>query len=304
MNKIIISGENNPYYNIALEKELFENVGSDERILYLWQNEKTVVVGRNQNPFMECNVEKIISDGGYIARRVSGGGAVYHDLGNLNFTFISSVQDSDIAKQIEIIKAAVLKFGIISEASGRNDILTNGKKFSGHAFYEEDGKSFHHGTLMLDVDTDYLVSILKPSSLKLNSKGIASVKQRVINLKYINKDITVSSMCEALKESFEQTYGKARSIQRYTLEGHKPKYYDDFKSEQWIFGESPEYDLIEEEKLAQGNFQFCLNVRDGIISSAKIYTDSISDIDISRIENLIKDTYFHDFNNTIKDIFR
>ncbi|MGL5256948.1 MAG: lipoate--protein ligase [Proteocatella sp.] len=304
MNKIIISGENNPYYNIALEKELFENVGDDESILYLWQNEKTVVVGRNQNPFMECNVEKIISDGGYIARRVSGGGAVYHDLGNLNFTFISSVQDSDIAKQIEIIKAAVLKFGIISEASGRNDILTNGKKFSGHAFYEEDGKSFHHGTLMLDVDTDYLVSILKPSSLKLNSKGIASVKQRVINLKDINKDITVSSMCEALKESFEQTYGKASSIQRYTLEVHKPKYYDDFKSEQWIFGESPEYDLIKEEKLAQGNFQFCLNVRDGIISSAKIYTDSISDIDISRIENLIKDTYFHDFNNTIKDIFR
>lgn len=304
MNKIIISGENNPYYNIALEKELFENIGDDERILYLWQNEKTVVVGRNQNPFMECNVEKIISDGGYIARRVSGGGAVYHDLGNLNFTFISSVQDSDIAKQIAVIKAAVIKFGIISEASGRNDILTNGKKFSGHAFYEEDGKSFHHGTLMLDVDTDYLVSILKPSSLKLNSKGIASVKQRVINLKYINKDITVSSMCEALKESFEQTYGKVGSIQRYTLEVHKPKYYDDFRSEQWIFGESPEYDLIEEEKLAQGNFQFCLNVRDGIISSAKIYTDSISDIDISRIENLIKDTYFHDFNNTIKDIFR
>lgn len=304
MNKIIISGENNPYYNIALEKELFENVGRDERILYLWQNEKTVVVGRNQNPFMECNVEKIISDGGYIARRVSGGGAVYHDLGNLNFTFISSVQDSDIAKQIEVIKAAVLKFGIISEASGRNDILTNGKKFSGHAFYEEDGKSFHHGTLMLDVDTDYLVSILKPSSLKLNSKGIASVKQRVINLKDINKDITVSNMCEALKESFEQTYGKADSIQRYTLEVHKPKYYDDFRSEQWIFGESPEYDLIKEEKLAQGNFQFCLNVRDGIISSAKIYTDSINDIDISRIENLIKDTYFHDFNNTIKNIFK
>lgn len=304
MNKIIISGENNPYYNIALEKELFENVGRDERILYLWQNEKTVVVGRNQNPFMECNVEKIISDGGYIARRVSGGGAVYHDLGNLNFTFISSVQDSDIAKQIEVIKAAVLKFGIISEASGRNDILTNGKKFSGHAFYEEDGKSFHHGTLMLDVDTDYLVSILKPSSLKLNSKGIASVKQRVINLKDINKDITVSNMCEALKESFEQTYGKAGSIQRYTLEVHKPKYYDDFRSEQWIFGESPEYDLIKEEKLTQGNFQFCLNVRDGIISSAKIYTDSISDIDISRIENLIKDTYFHDFNNTIKNIFK
>lgn len=304
MNKIIISGENNPYYNIALEKELFENVGRDERILYLWQNEKTVVVGRNQNPFMECNVEKIISDGGYIARRVSGGGAVYHDLGNLNFTFISSVQDSDIAKQIEVIKAAVLKFGIISEASGRNDILTNGKKFSGHAFYEEDGKSFHHGTLMLDVDTDYLVSILKPSSLKLNSKGIASVKQRVINLKDINKDITVSNMCEALKESFEQTYGKAGSIKRYTLEVHKPKYYDDFRSEQWIFGESPEYDLIKEEKLAQGNFQFCLNVRDGIISSAKIYTDSISDIDISRIENLIKDTYFHDFNNTIKNIFK
>lgn len=304
MNKIIISGENNPYYNIALEKELFENVGSDERILYLWQNEKTVVVGRNQNPFMECNVEKIISDGGYIARRVSGGGAVYHDLGNLNFTFISSVQDSDIVKQIEVIKAAVLKFGIISEASGRNDILTNGKKFSGHAFYEEDGKSFHHGTLMLDVDTDYLVSILKPSSLKLNSKGIASVKQRVINLKDINKDITVSNMCEALKESFEQTYGKAGSIQRFTLEVHKPKYYDDFRSEQWIFGESPEYDLIKEEKLAQGNFQFCLNVRDGIISSAKIYTDSISDIEIVRIENLIKDTYFHDFNNTIKNIFK
>lgn len=304
MNKIIISGENNPYYNIALEKELFENVGKDERILYLWQNEKTVVVGRNQNPFMECNVEKIISDGGYIARRVSGGGAVYHDLGNLNFTFISNAEDSDIAKQIEVIKAAVLKFGIVSEASGRNDILTNGKKFSGHAFYEEDNKSFHHGTLMLDVDTDYLVSILNPSNLKLNSKGIASVKQRVINLKDINQDIKVSNMCDALKESFENTYGEADKVLSYTLENYKPKYYDDFRSEEWVFGQSPEYDLIKEEKLEQGNFQFCLSVKDGLIYSAKVYTDSIKDIDIVRIENLIKNTYFHDFYNTIKNIFR
>lgn len=294
MNKLIISNTNNPFFNIALEKELFENIKDNERILYLWQNDKTVVIGRNQNPFLECNVKKLLDDGGYVARRLSGGGAVYHDLGNLNFTFISKNVDSDIKNQTELIIDAVSKFGITSESSGRNDILASGKKYSGHAFYEEDDKCFHHGTLLLNIDTDYLELILNPSELKLKSKGISSVKQRVVNLNTINSGINTVNMMDSLKLSFEKYYGEFSSVQTYDQNNYIPKYFELFSDGTWIYGESPQYDVVKEIKSEEGNFKFCFDVKDGAIQTVKIYTDSILNINLSKIEEQLKGKFFHD----------
>lgn len=304
MNKLIISNTNNPFFNIALEKELFENIKDNERILYLWQNDKTVVIGRNQNPFLECNVKKLLDDGGYVTRRLSGGGAVYHDLGNLNFTFITKNVDSDIKNQTELIIDSVSKFGITSESSGRNDILAHGKKYSGHAFYEEDDKCFHHGTLLLNVDTDYLELILNPSELKLKSKGISSVKQRVVNLNTLNNSIDTVNMMDSLKLSFEKYYGEFSSVQIYDQNNYIPKYFELFSDETWIYGESPQYDVVKEIKSEEGHFKFCFDVKDGAIQTVKIYTDSILNINLSKIEEQLKGKFFHDvceYNTLIKE---
>ena len=131
---IIESDSTNPYKNLALENWLLDHVAEDEVILYLWQNQHTVVVGKNQNAWKECNISTLEADGGHLARRLSGGGAVYHDLGNLNFTFLAHKARYDVAKQLEVILRGLQRLGIEAEKSGRNDILVDGRKVSGNAF--------------------------------------------------------------------------------------------------------------------------------------------------------------------------
>ena len=146
VNKLtyIESEQYNPYKNLAVEEYLFFHCQKEECILYLWQNQHTVVIGRNQNAWAECLTEKLENEGGYLARRLSGGGAVYHDLGNLNFTFLVNKENYNVDRQLEVIQKAVAKFGVCTEKSGRNDILINGRKFSGNAFYKECSRCYHH----------------------------------------------------------------------------------------------------------------------------------------------------------------
>ena len=172
----------NPHLNLAIEKILFDAVDDETVILYLWQNQNTVVIGKNQNAFSECRTELLRQEGGTLARRLSGGGAVFHDLGNLNFTFICSTDNLDVAKNMEVIRRACLLSGITAELSGRNDILASGKKFSGNAFYNSKGRSYHHGTLLINADMEKLDRYLTPPKAKLETKGIKSVRTRVINL--------------------------------------------------------------------------------------------------------------------------
>ncbi|MEH6943648.1 lipoate--protein ligase [Bacillus sp. JJ722] len=285
MNKIFISQEYDPYFNLALEEELFRNARQDEVTLYLWQNEKTVVIGRNQNPYIECDIEQIKLNSGKIARRISGGGAVYHDLGNLNFTFVFKKSQENLTKQIAVIQKAVERFGLQVNLSGRNDLTHEGKKFSGHAFYEEDGNAFHHGTMMVDVDLTMLVKVLKPSKLKLESKGITSVKSRVVNLKELNNEISISSLSEALIDSFKEMYGGNSLLVKYSRQEKSPDFIKKYMDDSWIYGESPKYNASIEKRTPSGNIQAYFQVEHGFVKELKIFSDSISILDFRAIEN-------------------
>ncbi|MGZ9586478.1 lipoate--protein ligase [Paenibacillus marinisediminis] len=285
MNKIVISQEYDPYFNLALEEELFRDARPGEVTLYLWQNEKTVVIGRNQNPYIECDIEQIKRYGGKIARRISGGGAVYHDLGNLNFTFVCKKEQEDLTKQIAVLQKAVERFGLQVERSGRNDMTHEGKKFSGHAFYEEDGNAFHHGTMMVDVDLTMLAKVLKPSKLKLESKGITSVKSRVVNLKELNDDISISSLSEALIDSFKEIYGEHSFLVKYSRQEKSPDFIQRYMDDRWIYGESPVYNATLEKRTSIGNIQAFFQVEHGRVKELKIFSDSVSILDFRAIES-------------------
>ena len=295
MNRLVISEERNPYYNLALEEELLKTVRNDETILYLWQNDKTVVIGRNQNPYLECNIDYMNENNIFLARRISGGGAVFHDLANLNFTFVTKEENVDLEKQMKVLKLAVEGFGLKVEFSGRNDLLVNGRKFSGHAFYNEDGNYFHHGTLMVNVNVNILGDVLNPSELKLKSKGIKSVKSRVINLNELNNEITIESLKIYLEKAFEKVYGKISEKDIYNANLKIPKFYEKYKNPLWNFGESPKYDVILEEKLSIGNIQVNLNIEDGIVKEGNIHSDTLKKIDFKNIkEKLIGEIFLKD----------
>ncbi|WP_068781335.1 lipoate--protein ligase [Paenibacillus sp. GM2] len=274
MNRIILSEEHNPYYNLALEEALLRGVNSDEVILYLWQNEKTVVIGRNQNPYLECDVLQLATNGVRLARRISGGGAVYHDLGNLNFTFIYLEQHKDLERQLDVIKKAVEALGVAVECSGRNDLTIQGQKFSGHAFYAENGHEFHHGTLMVNVDLSQLGRVLRPSKLKMQAKGITSVKSRVVNLQQLAPSCTVDHLIDLLVTSFAESYGEVQLL-RYNNENYIPAQLSLYADSKWLYGESPKYDVILERRTSQGLIQALLDVENGLIQRIKIHTDSL-----------------------------
>lgn len=284
MNRLVISEETNPYYNLALEEELLRTVKNGENILYLWQNDKTVVIGRNQNPYLECNIDYMNENNIFLARRISGGGAVFHDLANLNFTFITKEETLDLEKQMKVLKLAVEGFGLNVEFSGRNDLLVNGRKFSGHAFYNEDGNCFHHGTLMVNVNVSILGEVLSPSKLKLQSKGIKSVKSRVVNLNELNNDITIESLKISLEKAFEKVYGKILEKDIYNANFKIPKFYEKYKKSLWNFGESPKYNVILEEKLSIGNIQVNLNIENGIVKEGNIHSDTLKKINFKDVE--------------------
>lgn len=285
-----------PYYNLGLEKYLFENIGQDEVILYLWQNEKTIVCGRNQNVLKECNLTALKSFGGRIARRLSGGGAVYHDIGNLNFTFIARSNNYDLAKQLSVITAAARDCGIDAEVSGRNDITAHGKKFSGNAFQKNGEKQLHHGTIMINVDTSHLSNVLNVSREKLQNKGVDSVRSRVVNLCELNPDITVDKMKEALKIAFFKIYNaenrKSPLPSAEALRGYR----NFFASDSWIYGEKFDFTNSFSKQFAWGNIEFCMNVRGDKISDIKIYSDSLQPDFISQLEHALK-TQKYDANS-------
>nr|WP_281813380.1 lipoate--protein ligase [Vallitalea longa] len=301
----ICSDSIDPWYNLALEEYLLYNINDNEIILYLWQNENAVVIGRNQNAWKECKCKKLEDNGGKLARRLSGGGAVYHDLGNLNFTFIMDKNLYDLDKQLNVILQAVNRFGINAEFSGRNDLTVQGKKFSGNAFYFLDKACYHHGTILIDTDFNKLTDYLQVSKEKIKSKGIDSVKSRVVNLSTLSSDLTINGMKKSLLDSFKDIYGTNSDILNKNVDSNKLKQlYDKYSSWEWRFGESPKFDITFDKRFSWGDFQLNLSLKNSRIENVKIYSDAMNSQLIQDIAMNLKNCPFKvsDIINSINDI--
>jgi len=270
----------NPYENLAREKYLFDTLPQNALILYLWQNENTVVIGRNQNPWAECNCALLESESGHLARRLTGGGAVYHDVGNLNFTFICHAEDYDLSKHLEVIKNAAAKSGIETEISGRNDILASGRKFSGNAFYNSNGKSLHHGTILISADTEKMSRYLTPSQEKLKAKGVKSVRARVINLSEIAPTLTPEIMAQNMISAVSEIFPAAAITHSDTNEEAIEIIAKDFHDWNFRYGKTVAFSFSAKDKFDWGQADLSLDVKNGVISDAVMYTDSM-DADLS-----------------------
>lgn len=291
--KIYISDSYNPMFNLSFEEYLMKNSSPKEVILFLWQNENTIVIGRNQNPYKECDVKNLKEDGVKLVRRLSGGGSVYHDLGNLNFTFIAADENHSIERNMEVILNGISKFGVEGYFNGRNDLIVGERKFSGNAFISDNGMNCHHGTLLVDVDIEKLSKYLTVSPLKLHSKGIDSVTSRVINLKELSPDINISDLKGALISSFNNMYNINSEIiaineQVTDLSSYLKKY----KSWEWNYGESPDFSVSIDKKFNWGIIDISIDFSDGIIKKCKFYTDAILLEDFQMLEkNLCSKQY-------------
>ena len=229
--KYYFSNEFDPYENLAVERSLFEFADENTAILYLWQNDNTIVIGKNQDVYSECRADEFKAHGGKIVRRMSGGGAVYHDLGNLNFSIIAVRANGSEQAYLDLILRMAKNLGIKAEFGGRNDVVCNGRKFSGSAVYDDGEKICRHGTVLVNTDIEKMTYYLTPEREKLNRHGVESVRSRVMNLSEVNPEITV----DAVKKSFIEATGAemldtepdALSVKKYT---------ELFGSEKWIYG--------------------------------------------------------------------
>lgn len=204
--QIITSTQTNPFINLAVEQHLVKTTPPDTVLMYLWKNQQTVVIGYNQNPYAECDVDTLLAEGGHLMRRLTGGGAVYHDVGNLNFSFVVPKQHYDVRRQFAVIQKAVENFGLHTEVSGRNDLLCQGRKFSGNAFSKGGDNCLHHGTILIKTDTQSIQRYLKVKPSKLLKHGVSSVQSRVVNLSEL-APITSKNIVAPLEEAFQHVYG-------------------------------------------------------------------------------------------------
>lgn len=274
---IIESDSTNPYKNLALENWLLDHVADNEVILYLWQNQHTVVIGKNQNAWKECNITTLEADGGHLARRLSGGGAVYHDLGNLNFTFLAHKAHYDVAKQLEVILRGLQSLGIEAEKSGRNDILVDGRKVSGNAFYEHAGRCYHHGTLLMQVDGEKMAKYLNVSKEKLQSKGVSSVKSRVLNLVEVCPTLDAETLKAAMRDAFAEVYkGSPTAL---ALSAVNAQEWQDLQTRyeewDWNFGRKFVFDRSFSQRFPWGGVDIELQIENGHIHDAQVYSDAL-----------------------------
>ncbi len=266
-----------PYRNLAVEEHLLERVEEGTCILYLWQNQNTVVIGRNQNAWKECRVSLLEGEGGHLARRLSGGGAVFHDLGNLNFTFLVNEADYDLNRQLTVIETACRAVGVEVERSGRNDILAGGRKFSGNAFYHSKGKAYHHGTLLVDVDGEKLARYLSPSKAKLQAKGVESVRSRVVNLRELVPELTCERLAEEMTAAFAAVYGgTVQFLCDEALDGDRvDELRRHYESADWLYGPRLPLSFECEGRFDWGGVQVQLQVESGVVVKARAYSDAM-----------------------------
>lgn len=285
----------NPYENLAVEEYLFDNLGQDFFVFYLWQNKNTVVIGRNQNAYLECKVDLLLKNSGHLAKRMTGGGAVYHDLGNLNFTFIFNKNNYNTEKNFSAIVKALKTFNINAEISGRNDLTVDGRKISGNAFMNADNKTCHHGTLLVNVDLDNMTKYLNVSQDKLLKNGVHSVKSRVANLNEFCDYLTIDNLEKALTEAVEDVF-KPKQIIFADIKGIDDRI-QKFASEKHIYGSNARFISRASERFSWGKSDIDFTVQSGKISNIEICTDSLEVEEFEKIKQCLQNRKINEIEN-------
>lgn len=281
------------WLNLARDGYFLENNKKGDVILYFYVNKNAVIIGRNQNAWKECNIANMDADGVQLVRRHSGGGAVFHDNGNLNFSFITDEKHYDLNRQMRVILNAVSKLGLKAELSGRNDITVDGKKFSGNAFSLAKGNRSHHGTILVNADLTKLSNYLCVSKEKMRSKGIDSVRARVCNICELSSGLTVEAMRRLVIESFIEEYGAASE---YVFDGTALAEVEERRerlaSWEWRFGKTPQFDFETDKRFSFGDTQVYFNSRNGVIRETKVYSDCLDTELTTEIENALTGVHF------------
>ena len=312
------SDSTDPYYNLALEEHLFKTMPGGTVLLMLWQNERTVVIGKYQNASEEINRGFIEAGNIRVARRMSGGGAVYHDLGNLNYTIITDIpRDSgsddenggiDLSMFVEPVISTLARFGIKAESSGRNDLTIGGRKFSGCAQYTSGNRLMHHGCIMIDSQLADVSDALKPSSGKFESKSVKSVAARITSVnENSRRRITVDEFKTVLTEEIESynisqeqspltphsVIEKVSAVIRYRLTPSDISAIDELRREkystwEWNYGRSANYKYTKEKRFPSGSVRISMDVKNAVIENIAISGDFFGSGEISDLENAMK----------------
>ncbi len=295
--RYLINKSTNPYFNLALDEYAMKHIDVDDDFFILWRNEPSVIIGKNQNAVEEINEAYIKENNVKVARRVSGGGAVYHDLGNLNFTFVINVDDPgkvNYKKYVQPIIDALADMGITAEASGRNDILIDGLKISGNAQRVTNGKLMHHGTLLFDVNIENMVQALNVLPDKYISKGVKSVRSRVTNIKeHLPEDTDIFDFWDSLQYYLSNS-GLDSEILLSDDDIANVEYeaLNRFSTWDWIYGESPEFDMSSEKRFAGGQLEVNLSVDEGHITKIRFIGDFLGVSDVGLVEERLKNVRF------------
>lgn len=309
--KFIENTSIDPHYNLAFEEYVFKKLDFNEEFVLLWRNGPSIIVGKNQNTVEEINQEYVKENNINVVRRVTGGGAVYHDLGNLNFSFIAKADNNEKIDfktyNVPIIKA-LEKLDVNCELSGRNDLVIDGKKFSGIAQSIIKGRVLNHGTLLFDSKLDILSKALNVKRDKIESKGVKSVSSRVTNIKaYVKDDIDVLEFKDVLLKNIFEYFNQPVEIYELTDDDKKniQQMVDErYGTWEWNYGRSPKFNYKGYNRFAGGGVEARLHVENGLIENCKIYGDFFGKCEVKELEDKLKGVKYDidEVKNSLKDV--
>lgn len=283
-------GITDPRVNLAIEEYALKHLDIEQTYLLFYINQPSIIIGKNQNTIEEINTDYVEENDIIVVRRLSGGGAVYHDLGNLNYSFITKDDGEsflNFSKFTEPVIKALKNLGVNAELSGRNDIVVEGKKISGNAQFSTKGRMFSHGTLMLNSEIDNVVSALKVNKDKIESKGIKSIRSRVANIQdFLTEKITMDEFKSLLLESI---FGGKQNINEYVLTEEDWKKIDEisknrYQKWEWNYGKSPKFNVKRRKRFPAGTVDIRLEVKNGLIEQCTIFGDFFGVGEVKEIE--------------------